>query len=363
MSHALQAERGYFETLAPTTVILASFFIFTLPLVALSLLAPDFLAKAHLASIYFVVIGGTHFCITVALYLQSENLAHFNTSSRTRLIYFGIPAAIFLTFMAYRGFGIATSYPNFDFYFVSLIRFFNFYHWGRQSFGVLQLFKRRSGYQFHPWQRHAENLFFYVVLIPMMFTYLNDGVWNALSAWMATPALILFAFITAGFARMPQVGNRKSVKFAVLFLPILYLLLQTTSAVFTIYSTAFYVFALAMHYVEYHVLMYPRVFKSTLGESKLNSVFGLLRENKFVFYFALLNFAAIASTLIATSGVSRGTKSSFVLAIFDGLFVFHYFVESFVWRFSEPYYRQTLLPLFFSPWSTPASKNSVESYG
>ncbi|MDP9324256.1 MAG: hypothetical protein M3P13_11530 [Acidobacteriota bacterium] len=36
-----------------------------------------------------------------------------------------------------------------------------------------------------------------------------------------------------------------------------------------------------------------------------------------------------------------------LFALFDGLFVFHYFVESFIWRFSEPYYRQTLGPLYF----------------
>ena len=31
-------------------------------------------------------------------------------------------------------------------------------------------------------------------------------------------------------------------------------------------------------------------------------------------------------------------------AIFDGLFVFHYFVETMIWRFGDPYFR-TPLPL------------------
>ena len=37
-----------------------------------------------------------------------------------------------------------------------------------------------------------------------------------------------------------------------------------------------------------------------------------------------------------------------LVAVFDGIFVFHYFVEMFIWKFSEPHYRQTLGPLYFA---------------
>ena len=37
-----------------------------------------------------------------------------------------------------------------------------------------------------------------------------------------------------------------------------------------------------------------------------------------------------------------------LVALFNGLFVFHYFVEMFIWKFSEPHYRQTLGPLYFA---------------
>jgi hypothetical protein len=36
-----------------------------------------------------------------------------------------------------------------------------------------------------------------------------------------------------------------------------------------------------------------------------------------------------------------------LISLFDGLFVFHYIVESLIWRFSEPHYRQTLGPPYF----------------
>jgi len=38
----------------------------------------------------------------------------------------------------------------------------------------------------------------------------------------------------------------------------------------------------------------------------------------------------------------------------------HYFVEPFIWRFSEPYYRQTLGPLYFGS-RPPAAAGSVRA--
>ena len=38
-----------------------------------------------------------------------------------------------------------------------------------------------------------------------------------------------------------------------------------------------------------------------------------------------------------------------VSAVFDGLFVFHYFVEMLIWRFSDPFFRKNLTGLYFAP--------------
>ena len=34
--------------------------------------------------------------------------------------------------------------------------------------------------------------------------------------------------------------------------------------------------------------------------------------------------------------------------VFDGLFVFHYLVEMFIWRFSDPHVRRSLAGLYFA---------------
>src|SRR5262249_11887765 len=144
--------------------------------------------------------------------------------------------------------------------------------------------------------------------------------------------------------------------------PLFYFLFQTASAMLAYYNTALYAFALAMHYVEYHILMMPRCFHTKLDpQKKPDRVFALLRRNKVIFYGLVLALAVVA-TLLTTMSIAAmaammgqalelaketiATEPSMfylaLIAIFDGLFVFHYFVEAFIWRFSDPYYRQTL---------------------
>ena len=48
-----------------------------------------------------------------------------------------------------------------------------------------------------------------------------------------------------------------------------------------------------------------------------------------------------------------GLATTFFVHIFDGIFLMHYFVEAFLWRFRVPYYRDTLAPLYFSGESQP----------
>ena len=51
--------------------------------------------------------------------------------------------------------------------------------------------------------------------------------------------------------------------------------------------------------------------------------------------------------MMAAFEKSPGQSYLVLISLFDGLFVFHYFIEAFIWKFSEPYYRQTLGPLYF----------------
>jgi len=49
--------------------------------------------------------------------------------------------------------------------------------------------------------------------------------------------------------------------------------------------------------------------------------------------------------------------------MFDGMFLLHYFVEAFLWKFGNPYYRKTLGPLYFDSQSDAAEGASTAPPG
>jgi hypothetical protein len=130
-----------------------------------------------------------------------------------------------------------------------------------------------------------------------------------------------------------------------------YIGVQTAAALFAVVSFPLYFATLATHYVEYHVLMYPRCFKSKLDEtSGIDRWFGGFRRHAVVFYGAIVVVAGIVLVLRAASGSPTLTLPyRAVVSVFDGLFVFHYFVEMLIWRFSDPFFRKTLSSLYFTP--------------
>jgi hypothetical protein len=364
---------GYFQRTLPIALILGAFVVFTLPLAYLALTDPDSPLLLRLELAYMLGLGVTHFVITPTLYLQSSNLRHFNSSWRNRLIYFAIPVGIFVFFDLYRALELAVLLPLADVAFRLTIRAVDFQHFSRQSFGVMQLFKARAGAKFPAWQRRAEYWFAWAVVGVLLVTYVRGGrldtdVHPGLVAvhWvLATILAGLGLTVLAGIVVTARTAERPGALWA----PAAYFVLQTMSALLAAYSTALYGVALAMHYVEYHVLMLPRCFNIQLDPRQwTDRLLARLRQNRVIFYTLLLIGAVGVSLLtgVTTSmvnamaamlagmwkgyGGGTGVASSYtaLIAIFDGLFVFHYFVEMFVWRFSEPHYRQTLGPLYFA---------------
>lgn len=365
---------GYFQRPIPVAIILSAFFVFTLPLAYLAWAHPDSPGFLKLELLYLCGLGVTHFVITPFIYLQSSNLRYFASSWRNCVIYFAIPVAIFAGFNLYRTLEIALLLPVFDVGFRLLIRALDFQHFGRQSFGVLQLFKARAGAKFPAWQKRAEAVFSWTVPALLLTTFLRGGRIDASGSHPALIALsIVFAIALAGCFVVVMIGMIRTARSAerptALLAPSAYFVLQTGSCLLAFINTALYGFALAMHFVEYHVLMMPRICEAPLDESKTpDRWLSRLRKNRVIFY-ALIAVAAIGVSFLTGLGTSAisamiaqaaamwrslgggstvsGSYTAF-LAIFDGIFVFHYFVEMFIWKFSEPHYRKTLAPLYFA---------------
>lgn len=78
------------------------------------------------------------------------------------------------------------------------------HHVTRQSFGVTQLFKKRSGRPFPGWMRQAEDGYFHVLTVMLLMTFFIGGRFNPASPIMllgAGFAASLLLAVLAGFAR------------------------------------------------------------------------------------------------------------------------------------------------------------------
>jgi hypothetical protein len=353
---------GFFQRDLVAYAILAAFVVLTLPLVLLVSYDADSPRIRSILLVYLVGMGVSHFVLTPTVYLQSSNLRYFNGSWRNRIIYFAIPIVIFLFFDLYATFQVALLFPVVAIVVRTGIRMLDFQHFSRQTFGVLQLYKVRSGCKFPGWIKRVETQYYFALSLLLLTTFLHGGKFafdNLAGIVLALAVGVLFGVMATGFG----LAHIRSANGREVLLPLAYFLFQTGAALLATYNLAFYGLALAMHYVEYHLLMAPRCFSSKLDPDRpVDQVFGVLRGNKFIFYSLLLfvafvvfactvDFTAMLAMLEGTGESARDSRSTSLLffALFDGLFVFHYFLESFIWRFSEPYYRQTLSPLYFAP--------------
>jgi hypothetical protein len=331
---------------------------------------------------YVWLFAMTHFVVTLAVYMQSANLRYFAASRRNRLIFFAVPALILVAFDLAHAFRLG-AIPVAAVYLWAAVRLFDFHHFNRQSFGVLQLFKARTGAKLPGWLKRVENLYFYTLVGLLYVSFLAGGVCPLLlpggpltvwpvaeplaaallplpvSQWLWVVVLAvaggLFAASLGGLMREARrAGGKPGFAAAVA-----YLFGQTASAALPAVYFPLYLAALAMHYVEYHVLMAPRCFRTPLDPtSRVDRVYGRLRASPVMFYALVV---AVAGLVTATGYVGMGQMGAeavavgkpfaylMLLAVFDGLFVFHYFVEMFIWRFSDPHFRKTLSGLYFAP--------------
>lgn len=354
---------GFFQQPSPAYLILGSFLILTLPLTLLAILQRHLLDRWHVGLLYVIGLGTTHFVLTFTVYLQSANLRYFNSTWTNRVLYFLIPVAIFVFFDLFRALRVATVFPAFSVAVFWTIRALDFQHFGRQTYGVFQLFKGRSTCPFPAWARRAENLYFFGLTALLMLTYLSGGHFDAThpASWVVGGVvLVLLGAVVASFVVAWKRGGRPSALVA----PAAYFLLQSISGAMAIYSSSLYLVCLAVHYVEYHVLMVPRCFHVPLDErSRTDRLFASLRRNPAIFYLVLLGISGVVTLLtwqtmgmvLAQTGRTPENSYVFLIALFDGLFVFHYFIESFIWKFSVPHYRHMLAPLYFGQRLAPVS--------
>ncbi len=347
-------EVPYLERSGPLRIILGSFFFITIPLTVM-VLAP---VSADVKQLFFYVfaihaagLGTTHFVITGAIYLQRDNLEYFRSSAKHRLIYFGVPIAIFALFGLMGATSFELAYPLVAAGFFATIRIFDFTHVTRQSFGMVQLLKAPARGLLPAWTRDAENYLFLGLAVLQMATFLYGGDFDWSKPALRGGVLVvgtLFVVVFGTYLRAIVASeHRKGLSIA-----LAYLTLQVISASLAVYMTVLYVISLTMHYAEYHVMMRQRCFAGERDQaSRVDTLMSWFGTHQWVFYGGILALAFFfkfgsPALLSQTPDAPETFPLRFFLHFFGGLSLAHFFVEAFLWKFSQPFYRKTLAPLY-----------------
>jgi len=250
----LSAERV--STIAPyyqrPLVIALTFgacFLIALPLVWVRMSPSDSTLLPYLILAEAVGLGTTHFFLTLAIYLQPSQLKYANSSLSRRLTYFALPALILLLFAWVEAWPLKAAAPVAATYFYLAVRFADFFHVGRQSLGVLQIWKNPLKDSLPSWTRHAENALFVGLALMQLQTYAFGGTFPAarMSAWL--PALLLGGlFLVIVVQYLVPLSLRDTRRAS--FLALGYLVAQTLCAAMAVYATWLYLTVLALHYLE-----------------------------------------------------------------------------------------------------------------
>ncbi|MGE3403912.1 MAG: hypothetical protein AB7K63_15060 [Vicinamibacterales bacterium] len=354
------ARRHYLQT-PQIAIIFLAFALLTVPIAWLQLttaVAPE--VSRWLTLGYVVVFGNTHFAITWALYLNAENLRHFRSTPGRAAVYFGGPPAILLAFWYLGVHQAPTPGTAYFVWFLIALTAADYFHVVRQSFGVYAMFRTRTGARFPSWMPSVDNGYFLALWALQLVTF-SRGLLNGFAGAFdprdpltrigLAAAAVLLALMLRSLAAAWRSGADRGAVIAALG----YLILQSASALLVVYRSQLYVASLAMHYVEYHVLMAPRLLRPPLdATAPVDRVAGFFRRHRMAFGLALLLIAAWASaaSIFAYSGMPiapTGPRSWWYLVnLFNGIFLAHYFIEAFVWKFGNPFYRETLGPIYFA---------------
>jgi hypothetical protein len=331
------AAAPYLMRRSSLALILGSFFFVALPLSAYIAVASQ---KGPVAQAYIVLFGITHFFLTFTVYLSAANRAHFTSSPRNMFLFLGAPLAALFGLALFYGLNLPARFGLFATALFTATRGLDFYHLSRQAFGMMQIFKGKNNRVVPAKIRSLENVYFLVLAIAMFLTYANDLRFDARSplTWAVLGvALVMLVMIVAAHFRAG--GDAKTRNAALAYLGV-----QTGSCALAIWRTDFYVASLAVHYVEYHVIMAPRVFRAPI--EKTDTMLAIARKAPLGLYGVLVLLGAAWWLLFRAQEVYTAGPSRALVHVFDGLFVFHYVIEMSIWKMSDPYFRKTLGPLY-----------------
>ena len=364
------ARQNFLMRFGVLEAILGSFAFLTVPLLVMQIVPwPDGITAKNVGILYFVCFGASHFFVTFAIYCNRENLAYFLSDGKNVVLYFLLPLAITAgSFYLNQFHPWNKSLPFLMPIFALTVRAADFLHVQRQSYGVLQLLKGSTGLKFSGTSRTLEKLFFPLMAIAAWITLARvlgagPGPWKRLGTsrfyefvhneWILWSILTLAAavFLMALGKLIESRGTEGSLKQR--YSPVVYFVLQSAAVTLAVIDFRLYAVGLAMHYTEYHLLVYQRSFKAK-GSAFRDTSCPLGRRIALVLgFYVVIVGVSVAFAFMPKGYADEVPPGDIVGLSMNNLFltviIFHFYIDALIWRFRKPFYRETLGPVYFGP--------------
>lgn len=363
-----ESRRNFMMKPGVLEVILGSFVFLTVPLLIIFFAPwPHGNPFNLFVNYYFVCFGATHFFVTFSIYCNSENLRYFASDTKNIYLYFALPLVIMAFIFCFYFFELQVRWagvlPLLGPLVVLTVGAVDILHVQRQSYGVLQLLKGSTGLKFADISKSLEKLFFPLMAAAAWVSFvrmLKTGEaqhWGSLkdsrflddvnAPWLTWMILAFAAGIFLIALAKLFAASQSDGSFRQRYSPPCYFFLQSIAVLLAVIDFRLYAVGAAMHYVEYHFLVYQRSFKAE------GSAFEDARSPrsrrivvKTCFYVVLIAITALFA-FYPKAVAQNWVLSPAFLSGFMAVQVFHFYIDTLLWRFRKPFYRQTLGPVYF----------------
>lgn len=336
-------------------------YVHSAPFDWLFLLAPFWTSFAYLAALYvlptmesqiflvsYILLAETHFAITWFVYLDSDNRSYFRTRPR---IFLFIPVLILIGSVI-----IGTFVSLKSLFLISAM--FSLFHVTRQSTGIVSLYRSKAG-NVDPGQRRLEEYTLYSAAL--FFTsigfvrfYLNESSpvkwiayylgdfrpgFYAITAVLGALTLVCFVLSVHKEWQRSQTGNLISPSKWIVFL---YSILLYSPYVFASRLEHAIGIGVSVHYLQYLGLVGLLDFNKYANAS---GVLGFFRRYLWIALIYLLLYAGVM--LYLRQGGWKWNEFgefSVLYSLTIGLWMVHFFIDGYIWRFSDPYIRKSVAP-------------------
>ncbi len=301
-----------------------------------------------ITAIVWVLFAQTHFGSTWFIYFDKKNRDYFRQHALT---YYGLPVLIFVVVMV-------LGYYN-EVLLAILISTVSLYHVTKQSLGILQLYRVRNK-EFAPAVRKTENatifawtLFFagagalrlpnFIHMFVPIFPLVKLSVWTMLALAILGTVIVVWQYLKRERNSVPK--TLFLLNAAIMYAPYLYAavilvdIYQMEIATLT---------SLITHYMQYMGLVWlinRNKYGAETEYAKQNKFLHALSSNYGYIIAAILGYALLmayfrwgAST--SSSALVSKTIPNIVLA----LTAIHFYIDAFIWKFRNPFYKETVTP-------------------